>query len=100
MTTKTVFGYVNADRTIESGTGDFSVGVKVSAGIYTITFQEEFDVIPAVVANCQEDQTNRGVSIHISQITTGQAQLVVMNTSNQTPYDISFFFVAMGVADD
>ena len=97
---KKVYGYVRADRTITSGSGDFTVGQKVKSGVYDITFKTPFSDIPAVTANCQEDQTNRGISIHISQIDEGQAQLVVMNTSNQVPYDISFFFIAMGPGDD
>lgn len=98
MTTNTVFGWVASDRTIKSGSGDFTVGQSVSQGVFDIIFDTSFSDVPAVVANAVENQTNRGISIHISQINNDQVQLVVMNTSNQVAYDIDFLFTAIGPA--
>ncbi len=89
MATKTVYGYVDGkDRTYISGTGDFTIGQKVKDGVYDITFKTPFSDIPAVTANCQENQTNRGISIHISQIDSGQVQLVAKARQAQLAREI------------
>ena len=105
MAATTIFGYISADRTETRGSG-FTVGDKVESGIYTIMFNSTsdgtpaFSDIPVFVANCLENQTDRGISIHITQIDNTQVQIAVMNTSNQTPYDIAFNFIVMGTVDD
>lgn len=94
------YGYVNKDRTIHSSSGDFTVGEKVESGVYDITFNTAFNTVPSVTANCQEDQTDRGISMHVSKLDEQQVQLVAMNTANQIPYDESFLFIAVGTVED
>ncbi len=92
----TIYGYVSGNRE-KLGGGGFTIGQKAAQGVFDITFDTAFSETPAVTANAVENQTNRGISIHISQINEQQVQLVVMNTSNQTAYDIDFMFVATGL---
>ena len=52
MTTKIIWGYINADATIASSSGDFTVTAEKDAGFYDITFNpDSFDDQPAIVGS-------------------------------------------------
>lgn len=49
MSTKTIYGNVNADGSIHSGSGDFQVIPEGTNGVYTLIFKQSFSSIPTVI---------------------------------------------------
>ncbi len=96
MDPKTIYGYVNADRSIISGSGDFTVGDMVETGVYSITFNITFDDIPAVTGTVLRDDLDYLSCLQVKQVGTGQFTLVMMETQNHERKDESFFFTAIG----
>lgn len=50
MTTRTIWGTVNANGTILSGSGDFAVN-RTGNGQYQIQFNDDFSATPAIVGS-------------------------------------------------
>ncbi len=96
MDPKTIYGYVSADRSIISGSGDFSVGDMVEKGVYGITFDTSFADIPAVTGTVLRDDLDYLSCLQVKQVGTGQFTLVMMETQNHERKDESFFFTAIG----
>lgn len=96
MDPKIIYGYVNNDRSINSGSGDFKVGEKVETGVYNIIFDAPFSDVPAITATVHDDQTGHQTGLHVSKAEEGQFTLVIVDTQNQGRYDLSFFFTAIG----
>ncbi|WP_143135401.1 hypothetical protein [Burkholderia ubonensis] len=96
--TQIIWGSVNADGTINTGTG-FRVE-RIKPGEYTITFNTKFSVTPAVVATqnrfADPNQSNMdGVAVPI--VNTGSCQINTgANNSGLPPQDRNFGFIAIG----
>ncbi len=100
MEPKSIYGYVNGDRSIKSGSGDFTVGEMVETGVYSIILDTPFEDIPAVTGTVLRDDLDYLSCLQVKQVGTGQFTLVMMETENHERKDESFFFTAIGPSDD
>ncbi|MFD1746842.1 hypothetical protein ACFSE1_15305 [Rhizobium helianthi] len=50
MTQRIIWGNVNADGSIHSGSGDFAI-TRTDNGVYMIQFNDDFTTTPAIVAS-------------------------------------------------
>ena len=99
MASRIVSGVVNADRTILSSSGEFSVSPRVEGGVYTIVFSEEFSSVPAVTATVLLSP-NAGYArvAYLQVLTEKQVQLRIRDASpsHQASADFPFAFIAVG----
>jgi hypothetical protein len=97
--TRTIWGSVNKDGTVHSGSG-FTVEKK-GAGIYTIHFTSKFRGPPAVVAtqnNYRGDGWQSNLDgVAVQTVYTSQFSLVTGNSRGDKE-DRGFGFIAIGAA--
>ncbi|MFE7034351.1 hypothetical protein ACFU9Y_28955 [Streptomyces sp. NPDC057621] len=88
-----VRGTVAADGTRTAGYG-FKV-TKVSAGKYSLTFNNDFREVPSVVATMDGEVWSLLDNVHAGGATTEKV-LIITGNSNGAPADRPFHFIAMG----
>ncbi|MDN7919233.1 hypothetical protein QZM99_14180 [Burkholderia gladioli] len=94
----TVWGSVDQDGNILSGSGDFSVE-NPSSGIYKIIFENTFNGIPAVVATQNNwgktsEQNTDGVVVPV--VNNNYCNIVTGNASGSQQINRAFGFIAIG----
>jgi hypothetical protein len=87
-----VYGYVEADGTVISGS-DFTV-IRSQASTYTVTFTNPFSSLPTVLATVQVAGPLANVTVH--SLTTCRALITTSNADTYVP--MRFSFMAMGPA--
>ena len=97
---KTIWGNINADRTVAGGSGDFQVDLNTSTGCYTVIFdQNSFGDTPAVSVSVKEDEgakPDHVLSIELTALSDSQFSVIIRSTYSQNAYDKAFSFVAIG----
>jgi hypothetical protein len=102
MATTTIWGVVNADGSILSGTG--YKADKMDAGVYTIFFTTPFNSVPAVVTTQlfpNEPNTHGGDprdNSVVGYITNDRCR-VITGQDNGDKVDRAFSFVAIGTGN-
>ena len=100
MSTKTIWGQVNANRDVQTGSGNFSVGDKVETGFYNIYFDPgSFNDTPAVVGTIMNTSDHAPV-LYINSCDNNQFTAELRSSATQDRYDNDFFFIATGTTDD
>jgi hypothetical protein len=97
MTTRTIWGSVNADGSIANGSEDFTV-TNVETGVYVIGFRTNFIGLPAVVAsqnrfgNVGEANTD---GVAVPMVAAGSATAVTGDGGGKKQ-NRAFGFIAIG----
>ena len=97
MATRTIYGQVDSGGNVMAGTG-FQCS-RVSSGVNTIDFTQDFTSAPAVtVTPIGWDNNVYNIrDVFIKQPTSGQCIFYFFNTSSPpAPSDSSFNFIAIG----
>ncbi|MCP4625764.1 MAG: hypothetical protein GY850_19940 [bacterium] len=101
---KTIWGNINADRTVAGGSGDFQVDEDTSKGCYTVIFdQNSFGDVPAVSVSVRENEGTKPdhvLGIELTKIADSQFSVIIRSTYSQNAYDKPFSFVAVGPPND
>jgi hypothetical protein len=97
MAIRTIWGSVNADGSIASGSEDFSV-TNVETGVYVIGFTTNFRSLPAVVASQNRygsvgEYNTDGVAL---PMVTASSATAVTGDSGGKKQNRSFGFIATG----
>jgi|SRR5581483_7567725 len=99
MATTTIWGVVNADGSIASGTG-YKVD-KLDSGVYTVLFNVSFNSLPAVVTTqlYPNERDTRGGDPRdnsvVGYISTDRCR-VITGEDDGDKVDRAFSFIAMG----
>lgn len=100
MTQKTIWGRINADRSSDTGSGDYTVADKVETGFYTVIFNEgSFNATPAVVGTASNDSDHAPV-LYVTDCDSSQFTVELRSSATQDRYDLDFYFIATGTSDD
>jgi hypothetical protein len=80
-----------------SGQGVGFTASRAAAGDYTLTWDEEFESVPLVVAMCGNTSGSFGIKQYSGvSATTSDIRLETRDTTTGTRTDCSFFFIAIG----
>lgn len=95
-----VYGYVDLDGNIISGSGDFTSKAASGDGIYQILFDTPFTKTPSVVATAAKNNSKasdaKGKAVATNNVELDNFYFIIQSTSgNNTNNDFSF--IAMGV---
>jgi hypothetical protein len=101
MATKIVWGYVDEDGNVVSGSGDFSVSEESEPGFYDIFFNPgTFDAQPAITGNCVSDSKEAPV-FQIYQLNGPKGFIAETRDAHSGDRDArAFMFTAIGTAAD
>ncbi len=101
MATKIVWGYVDEDGNVLSGSGDFTVSEESEPGFYDIFFAPgTFDGQPAVTGNCVSESREAPV-FQIYQVSAAKGFVAETRDAHSGERDAqAFMFMAVGVAAD
>lgn len=99
MAETTIWGYIAADGSINSGSG-FSIehDSTNSPGVYYIKFNESFNDVPAVTINIVKTDYSPGwwVNAIISALDATKCEIVVVGGDLNKKYNADFTFIAAG----
>lgn len=102
MSNQSLFGVVNANGDVISGSGGFSV-LNTTAGSYVIAFHTPFSSIPAVVATQNGNFTTPPPS-NLDGVAVGEltptAFLASTGDSQGNPENRQFSFIAIGPVEE
>lgn len=90
--TATLYGYVESSGVVASGTG-FMV-TRTSTGTYTISFNDDFETLPAIVIN-PVDADNGLDGAYPLNITLGSCDVITTEKGGHR-HDYDFAFIMMG----
>lgn len=91
----TIFGNVNKDGNVTSGTGFTSA--KSATGQYTITFTTAFTGMPSFIATLTSDTAKGDQNNNFINVNPGQQVTTVYTVdSNEKGEDSPFSFIAIG----
>jgi hypothetical protein len=105
MSHKTSWGYIEADGTIKSGSGDFTIDV-VGDGQFFINFSKDFADIPAVNVTCNlamgtgSDGGGNTVNNNAILIDVDAGKARVLTGHGTDRYSRAFTFTAIGLPGD
>ncbi|KGU73545.1 hypothetical protein [Burkholderia pseudomallei] len=98
MANRIIWGSVNADGSIKSGSDDFAVE-RTAEGKYTVSFNNGFSVTPAVVATQNNlgnpNQSNQD-GVVVPFVNRNSFEIVTGNNSGNNQ-NRSFGFIAIGI---
>ena len=102
MATRIIWGYVNEDGKVQSGSGDFTVTAEKDAGFYDITFDpDSFNVQPAIVGSCFSTSEQAPV-FYIYSLNDNNAGFVAETRDGHSGDrdKRAFMFTAIGTTND
>lgn len=102
MATRIIWGYVDADANIKSGSGDFTVTAEKDAGFYDITFNpNSFNAQPAIVGSCVSTSDEAPVFTVYSLDSNNAGFTAETRDAHSGDRDKrAFMFTATGTTDD
>lgn len=101
MANKIVWGYVDEDGNVVSGSGDFSVSEESEPGFYDIFFNPDtFNCQPAITGSCVSSSREAPV-FQVYQLNGPKGFIVETRDAHSGDRDArAFMFTAIGSADD
>lgn len=98
MSNRIIWGSINADGSIKSGSDDFAVE-RTAGGKYTVSFNNGFSMTPAVVAtqnNFGNSSESNQDSVAVPFVNKNSFEIVTGDSSGNIQ-NRSFGFIAIGI---